>query len=121
MRTTHDHALVGLIFFDAATTTRVPLLDPEADGNLGLQGYNEFFTGERFETAEDARAYVEGFKPITGDVQSATVTQVTYDEERYDDREFGDVADGIMREVTEQYGYPDDSGVWTWDDPEASN
>jgi hypothetical protein len=119
MRTTRDHALVGKTFFDASVHTIIALADLTKTGNMGLEGADDDFTTKRFDTAEEARHWCEAFTSDEGEVADAKVSEVTYDEDSWDDDEYGTILDGIERTVTIQYGSLDGSDEWHWTAPET--
>ena len=116
---TKNRELAGRRTVRATVRISIPLTDPEATGNTGLAGRDEDSEHRAFPNAGLARSWCERFQPPDGAaVDDALVETGRWESVHYNTDEYGAVLDAEHVVELEQYGAPDENGVWIWEEPQ---
>lgn len=104
----------------------IPLDDPNATGNFGLEGIDEESLNRVFPNAGLARS---GAAKLREKALQRYPTAVNFDwridvrrwdEDIFDDAQYGRIRDAVYSETHVQYGYPGDDGAVVWDEMERA-
>lgn len=116
-RYSRNHDKVGTVEFYAVATIRVPLDDPEAYGNMGLQGYDEDFLSETFVAEDPAYRWLEQIVkgPQSDNVSSVSIRKAEFTEDIYE-FEGETIHDAEDKIVARRYGQPTDDDTIEWED-----
>ena len=123
MPTTLAYAKLGKRGAELVVRVRIPLDDPERDGNFGLQGYDEECIVRNLPNAGLARAWASRLaEQAQRQWPGCQVTDAEVHAFEWVDGSFEDyhrdeyVRHAEQRTTSIQYGHPSD-GDWKWDPP----
>ena len=105
MRETINRDKVGTTVYEADVRYLIPLPDPSALGNRGLEGYDEDDEVRTFPTRTEAQEWALTWKPEAGEPDYLQVNEVTWDADDFDDEVYGTILDATA--TTTQ--------SWFWD------
>lgn len=111
---TRDRAKAGTTEYEALVCFVVPLADPEAVGNLGMDGFDENTTTRRFRTVGLAERWLRTQVRLP-DARCAEVRQVHWIADEFEDDEYGVVRDAYQLDGAVRY-YRVDDGQLVFED-----
>lgn len=94
--TTNDYAKRGTVEYVAVARMEVPLADPDAWGNLGLQGRDEFFQNSRpFVDLDGAVTWARWAFSKLEDCYGVEIDRIEWTADTFYDDRYGTVYDAI--------------------------
>ena len=99
VRTIH-HSKAGTVEYVPIARLCIPLEDPEAYGNLGMQGYDEDYrSGGEFTELWGAEAWMRWALANIEHAQSVEIDRVEWTEDVFSDDEYGTVYDACSMSI----------------------
>lgn len=93
----YDH--IGKTEYVADVQYRIPLDNPAAVGNRGLEGYDEDTETQRFPTFDAAAQWATTYEPDAGEADYLQIAQIEWVSDTYDDDTYGTILDGVENPI----------------------
>jgi hypothetical protein len=107
MVSTWNREKAGTTEYAARARMLIPLADPDAYGNDGLQGFDEDCVGERFPSKAAAVRWLKAKMKTEAHMASAEVCEVFWEPDDFTDDKYGLVLDAIETERHYWYFFVD--------------
>lgn len=108
---TRTRKLVGTVAYRARTLRMIPLADPTAEGNNGVEGFDEDSETREFKSKAAAMRWLGARLVADERAYSGEVSKVEWEADEFDDDQYGVVLDGIKVETYRWYYCKTDNGV----------
>jgi hypothetical protein len=108
---TRTRKLVGTVAYRAQTRRMVPLADPTAWGNSGVEGFDEDSEGREFKTKAAAVRWLGSRLAADEHAYSGEVSKIEWEADEFEDDEYGLVLDGIETDTYRWYYCKTDNGA----------